>query len=132
MLNLSNVNQFYGDSHTLWDLSLEVRSGEILCVLPEVFELSDFKDRHAEDLLEGLRRVFRYFLENGIQSFNAALVFGPAGQRHFAAHLRIIPRTFLNLRDFAPDFNFYQTLLWEPVSVVLPEDLCRALKPLFR
>ena len=33
MLKLTNLNQFYGQSHTLWDISLEVQKGECLCVM---------------------------------------------------------------------------------------------------
>ena len=33
MLKLKNLNQFYGQSHTLWDISLEVQKGECLCVM---------------------------------------------------------------------------------------------------
>jgi UDPglucose--hexose-1-phosphate uridylyltransferase len=42
-----------------------------------------------------------------------------------------VPRTFLNVRDFAPDFNFFQAVLAEPVCIVLPEDLCRSVRPYF-
>lgn len=120
-----------GDAHWLASFAPLGVLAEILCVIPEVFELADFTAGHADDLLDGLQRVFRYLREDEIHSFNATLVFGPAGQRHFAAHLRLIPRTFLNLRDFAPDLNFFQSLLQEPVSVLLPEDLCEALKQYF-
>lgn len=33
MLKITKLNQFYGQSHTLWDLSLEVKKGECLCVM---------------------------------------------------------------------------------------------------
>ncbi len=33
MLSLSGVNQYYGESHTLWDLSLEVPSGSCTCLM---------------------------------------------------------------------------------------------------
>src|ERR1700740_1317002 len=33
MLSISNVNQFYGGSHTLWDLSLEVTKGSCTCLM---------------------------------------------------------------------------------------------------
>ena len=33
MLQLSNVNVFYGESHILRDVSLEVNSGQVLCLL---------------------------------------------------------------------------------------------------
>ena len=33
MLKIDAVNQFYGQSHTLWDLSLELQQGECLCLM---------------------------------------------------------------------------------------------------
>ncbi len=33
MLTLSAINQFYGQSHTLWDLDLELAQGECLCLM---------------------------------------------------------------------------------------------------
>lgn len=33
MLKIKNLNQFYGQSHTLWDISIEVKKGECLCVM---------------------------------------------------------------------------------------------------
>ena len=101
--------------------------GEVMCVFPEVFALDDFTAEHITDLTKGLEKLFAYFKDSGIFSFNASLFFGPADQRYFSCHLRIAPRTFLNMRDFAPDMNFYQVLLAEPVSVVVPEELCKDL-----
>lgn len=33
MLKLSGINQFYGQSHTLWDLNIEIAQGECLCLM---------------------------------------------------------------------------------------------------
>jgi len=33
MLKLSGINQFYGQSHTLWDLDIEIAKGECLCLM---------------------------------------------------------------------------------------------------
>ncbi|SMF95455.1 urea transport system ATP-binding protein [Methylomagnum ishizawai] len=33
MLNVAGLNQFYGESHTLWDLGLEVPKGACLCLM---------------------------------------------------------------------------------------------------
>ena len=33
MLKLSGINQFYGQSHTLWELDLEIEQGECLCLM---------------------------------------------------------------------------------------------------
>jgi UDPglucose--hexose-1-phosphate uridylyltransferase len=106
--------------------------GEVICIFPEVFSVNDFADKSIEDLNSGLMKLFTYYREAGIYSFNASLFFGPAGQKNFSCHFRIAPRTFLNMRDFAPDLNFYQTLLDESVSVVLPEQLCEDLRSFFQ
>lgn len=33
MLTINRINQFYGESHTLWDLELDVPSGQCTCVM---------------------------------------------------------------------------------------------------
>jgi urea transport system ATP-binding protein len=33
MLNIERLNQFYGESHTLWDLDLEVPQGQCTCLM---------------------------------------------------------------------------------------------------
>ncbi len=33
MLNISNLNQYYGESHTLWDMDLEVKPGTCTCLM---------------------------------------------------------------------------------------------------
>jgi len=105
--------------------------GEIMCIFPEVFSIDDFDDECIDEFVWGLIRIFRYYKQADIYSFNAAMFFGDEGQRFFPCHFRIIPRTFLNMRDYAPDLNFFQSVLVEPVSVVMPEDLCREVKAFF-
>ena len=96
-----------------------------MCVFSDVFSIDDFAETHAQDLVSGLLRVFSSYRASDMYSFNTALFFGPPEQNYFSTHFRIIPRTFLNMRDFAPDPNFYQMLLGEPVSVVMPEDVVK-------
>jgi urea transport system ATP-binding protein len=36
MLSIQNVNQFYGQSHTLWDVELEIEQGDCVCVMGEM------------------------------------------------------------------------------------------------
>lgn len=105
--------------------------GETLCIFPNVFDINQFTKEHVRGLVGGLLKIFKYYEATDIYSFNASLFFGPEGQRSFACHFRIAARTFLNMRDFAPDMNFFQALLGEPVSVVRPEELCTALKEYF-
>jgi galactose-1-phosphate uridylyltransferase len=120
-----------GGSHWLASfVSLGVL-GEIMCVFPDLFSIHDFEETHLHELVSGLLRIFAFYRASDIYSFNGALFFGPSGQNCFSTHFRIIPRTFLNTRDFAPDPNFFQMLLSEPVSVVMPEDLCCGVKNYF-
>ncbi len=105
--------------------------GEIMAVFPETFAVGDFGDRHIAELSDGLQRVFAYYRQKEIYSFNASLFFGPAEQNCFSCHFRIAPRTFLNMRDFASDLSFHQMLLAEPVNTVMPEQLCAEVKPYF-
>jgi UDPglucose--hexose-1-phosphate uridylyltransferase len=105
--------------------------GEIMCIFPEVFSVSEFTEKRIDELVAGLLKVFQYYIDTEIYSFNASLVFGPEDQRYFPCHFRLIARTFLNTRDYAPDLNFFQALLDEPICVTLPEELCRELKKYF-
>ncbi len=121
-----------GSSHWLASFVSLGILGEIMSVFPSVFCIDDFTEKNISDLVAGIRKVFCSYINSGIYSFNASLFFGPAGQRFFPAHFRIVPRTFLNTRDFAPDLNFFQAVLQEPVSVVMPEDLARDIKKYFK
>lgn len=117
-----------GSSHWLSSFVSLGILGEIICVFPDVFSIGNFTDDHIRDLVSGLLRVFKYYSGTEVYSFNASLFFGPEGQEHFSCHFRIAARTFLNMRDYAPDLNFFQALLSEPVSVILPEELCKAAR----
>lgn len=105
--------------------------GEVACIFPNSFCIRDFGSSHMENLIEGILRVFKYYIASGIHSFNASLSFGPPNQGFFSTHFRIIPRTFLNMRDYASDLNFFQAILGEPVSVVMPEILCGEARKFF-
>ncbi|HVN97418.1 MAG TPA: hypothetical protein VMT62_13395 [Syntrophorhabdaceae bacterium] len=120
-----------GSSHWISSFVSLGLLGDVMCVFPDIFSIADFTDSDVRDLVSGLLNVFKYFTAATIFSFNASFFFGPEGQNCFPCHFRITPRTFLNMRDYASDLNFFQALLSEPVSVVMPEDLCAALKAYF-
>ncbi|HEX2964968.1 MAG TPA: hypothetical protein VHO84_04255 [Syntrophorhabdaceae bacterium] len=120
-----------GTSHWLSSFVSFGFAGDVCCVFDDAFSLGDLNDNHIDNLVSGLLNVFRYYESAGVFSFNAAFFIGPSGQEFFPCHLRITPRTFLNTRDFASDTNFFQTLLSEPISVLLPETLCSEVKRFF-
>ena len=105
--------------------------GEIECIFPGVFSVETFTDTHIDELVRGLLKIFKYYSDKDIYSFNASLTFGPEDQGYFPCHFRIIARTFLNTREYASDMNFFQSLLAEPLCVFLPEELCKELKKYF-
>ena len=80
------------------------------------------------NILPILRQAWRNFFSItetvGYYSFNVSLFFGPSDQKYFSCHCRIAPHTFLNMRDFASDLNFYQALFDESVRVFVREELC--------
>lgn len=121
-----------GRGHWLVPFTCLGMLGDILCIFPDVFSIHDLSEEHIEGLVAGLEKVFRFYREAGVFSFNASLSLGPANQGYFNSCFRIVPRTFLNMRDFAPDLNFFQAILSEPICVVLPEDLCKDVKPYFK
>jgi len=120
-----------GNSHWIASFASLGMLGDVMCIFPEIYSIDDFTEVHITQLVSGLEKVFEYYKSNNIFSFNASLVFWENNQEFFSTHFRIIPRTFLNVRDYAPDFNFYQALLQEPICVVLPEDLCRDVRKYF-
>ncbi|HBE45300.1 MAG TPA: hypothetical protein DDW17_07610 [Deltaproteobacteria bacterium] len=120
-----------GSSHWLTSFVSLGLLGEILCIFPDVFSINDFTEEHIAQLVSGLLKIFQYYESQNIYSFNTSLFFGPDNQKFFSCYFRIAPRTFLNLRDYAPDANFFQVILSEPVSVVLPEELCRNVRKYF-
>ena len=84
-----------GSSHWLSSFVPLGLLGDTVCVFPDVRDLAGFNAENITDLSEGLRRLFAYYKDIGIYSFNASLFFGPADEEYFSCHLRIAPLTFL-------------------------------------
>lgn len=105
--------------------------GEIMCIFPEVYNLDDFSEKHIKDLTKGIMKVFTYYSENEIYSFNGSLFFGPKGQNYFSAHFRLVARTYLNSLHLPADFFYIQVLLKDPVCAVYPEEVAKKLRNYF-
>ncbi|GAB6064284.1 hypothetical protein [Deferrisoma palaeochoriense] len=102
--------------------------GEVWALAPEIPTLDALLDRGWGDLLAGFAHLLGRFAALGIHSFNAALFVGPEEAEPLPAQVRVVPRTFLNDRDHAPDLNFFQAVLAEPVCAVWPERLAGELR----
>ena len=112
--------------------------GEFMAVFPGVQRAEDLKDETLDDLVHGLRLLLDYFDSQQIYSFNLGLYLAPHqndadldAEKYYALHVRIVPRTFLNLKQRPPDTNLFQVILQEPFTVVSPETQCGDVKPFF-
>jgi UDPglucose--hexose-1-phosphate uridylyltransferase len=107
--------------------------GEFIVVFPEIKTIADCNEETLQDLVAGLQRLFAYFREMGIASFNMGLFFAPEGEaeKYFSLHARFVPRTYLNPREKPSDINAMQMSLQEPVTVIHPETQCAELKELW-
>ncbi|WP_252504115.1 hypothetical protein [Sporosarcina sp. Marseille-Q4943] len=98
-----------------------------------VFDASSFNELDSDafdDLAKSLLRFFRYFKENGLESFNASL-FIPVN-KHAAeqVHFRLIPRMTIGMLDTS-DMNVFNYLHGEPLSLKAPEEVAKAAAKFF-
>ncbi|MGI6307105.1 MAG: hypothetical protein ACOX1X_00565 [Dethiobacteria bacterium] len=107
--------------------------GEFMVVFPEIRTIYDLDERTLQDLVNGMTRLFNYFIDVGIASFNMGLFFAPVGEaeKYFSLHARFIPRTYLNPREKPSDANAMQVALQEPVTVIHPETQCAELRSIW-
>jgi galactose-1-phosphate uridylyltransferase len=105
--------------------------GDAIGILPRPCSPADLQDPVVTWLVAGLRRLFNYYKDQGIYSFNASLHFSPEGESDFPLILRISPRTFLNTRYYSPDTNFFNVMLQQPMCVAIPEELAEKISPYF-
>jgi hypothetical protein len=85
-----------------------------------------------EELANGLVRVLRFYHENGIRSFNAAIYsgFGEDSEKSFRVSMRVVARYGYKTR-FVSDIWALQYLLGEREVSEAPEETCLRLKSYF-
>lgn len=105
--------------------------GDVLGVGPRNCSPHELQGTLLTNLTDGLIRLFSYYKDHGIFSFNATIHFSPAVDEEFPLLLRFSPRTFLNTKHFPPDTNFFQVMMQQPVCVVRPEELAAEIRPFF-
>ena len=94
--------------------------------------LSAISDMELEELANGLVRVLRFYHENGIRSFNAAIYsgFGEDSEKSFRVSMRVVARYGYKTR-FVSDIWALQYLLGEREVSEAPEETCLRLKSYF-
>lgn len=105
--------------------------GDILAICPGVKTPPHTGTDHVPDLVEGILKLFSYYRDFGVYSFNASVFLPPGPDSDFPLLMRFSPRTYLNPVFYPPDANFFQMQLQQPLCVVRPEQTCRDARPYF-
>lgn len=93
------------------------------CDFIGVFDASfvnELTNESYDDLASSLLRFFRYFKENGLESFNAGLFIPVNKHAGEQVHFRLIPRTTIGALETS-DMNVFNYLHGEPLSLKAPE-----------
>lgn len=104
--------------------------GDVLGVVPRPVAPKELQGQPGADLSAGLEKIFAYYRDYGVYSFNASLHFSPPGDE-CPMLFRISPRTFLNTKYYPPDTNFFHVMLQQPICVIRPENLAAEIRPYF-
>jgi UDPglucose--hexose-1-phosphate uridylyltransferase len=102
---------------------------DVSCVFTERRTLSDLTEDDLLPFIDGLARVFRYFHEQNVYSFNMAL-FAVRESESFRVHARICPR-LLPRPIGNSDIAFLQMLHRESFTVHSPESVCANVREAF-
>lgn len=106
--------------------------GDVQAVFPRRGTLAELTADDLQAFSDGLVRVFRYFHDRGMYSFNLAFYPGPPeGAGRFWVHARVVPRFSVQPVLHASDVNTLQYLYDEPVTMIWPEEVTAGLKPYF-
>jgi len=101
-------------------------------IVSDKASILSLSDSAIEDLVVGLLKVLRFYHENGIRSFNAAIYSGLGDQskREFRVSMRIVARYGYKPR-FVSDIWALQYLYGEREVSESPEETCTRLKKYF-
>jgi galactose-1-phosphate uridylyltransferase len=120
-----------GDIHFLISFSPIGILGEILLLFSGRTAIKELNTKDWEDLSRGLIRVFRFFREKHIESFNLSIFSGNEREVSSWVYGRVCPRIILPPWNTS-DINYFEKLHDEVISVVSPEEMCEEIKPFFK
>ncbi|MCW3490918.1 hypothetical protein [Dethiobacter alkaliphilus] len=105
--------------------------GDVMAILPRPCTPAHFREELLDDFVAGLSRLFTFYKDKGVYSFNASIHFSPDRNSEYPLVVRFSPRTFLNKKYYPPDANFFHIMLQQPVCVVWPEETAELIRPYF-
>jgi galactose-1-phosphate uridylyltransferase len=80
-------------------------------------------------LAEGIVSTLRYYYEKNLNSFNFS-IYSISGEAHYQLLIRIISRTPFQ-PNYSNDCTSFEVLQSELTSNIIPEELCREIRPYF-
>ena len=88
MLDLQKIDQFYGDSHTLWDIDLEVKAAKCTCLMGRngVGKTTLLKTIMGEEIIRSGKMIFDGQSIEGFKAFKRAglgIGYVPQGRQIF-------------------------------------------------
>jgi UDPglucose--hexose-1-phosphate uridylyltransferase len=102
---------------------------DVCCIFPEGMSLMNMTEPDLMPFLDGLSRIFSYFRQQNLFSFNVSL-FSARDEAGFRTNGRVCPR--LHPRPIGnSDMSYLQTLHKEPYAVRRPEAVCKELRTFF-
>lgn len=104
--------------------------GEVSFFFPGTNALRQIRTADLNGFLDGLTRVFAYLHANHFISFNLALYGAWDEDVDFTVQGRVTPRFFIPPLGTS-DINYIEKYHDEVICPVVPEDLCRDLRPFF-
>jgi len=120
----------YGDVHFVSAFSPRGILGEVDILFRDHMNIEELEEENWLHFFEGLSKIFHYLQEKHILSFNLSLFFGGKDDCSSWVYGRLCPRMTLPPWNTS-DINYFEKLHGEVICVVLPEELCKELRPLF-
>ena len=117
---------------TFWVMSFVPQTilPDVWCLFPEYYSLAQLGTTELMDFIQGLSKVFLYFGQENIHSFNMS-IFSLKEDADFRMNAKICPR--LHPRPIGnSDRAYLQTLHKESYSIRPPESVCQEVKEFFR
>jgi galactose-1-phosphate uridylyltransferase len=80
-------------------------------------------------LAKGIVSTLKYYYEKNLNSFNFS-IYSISGEAHYQLLLRLISRTPIQTY-YLNDYTSFEVLQSELTANIIPEDLCREIRPYF-
>lgn len=119
-----------GISHWMTSFSPKGMAGEITFIIEGRPSMLSLTDQDLQCFLEGLSRILKYFHQSNLISFNMVLYAMIEKDQNFWIQGKVIPRFTIEPLGTS-DINYFEKFHDEIICPVIPEEMCKDIKPLF-